>query len=158
MVLSSDPYFNASGYALLPIWMENGGYYQFMQCIFNSLEATAAEGTMTIRFFPATNNTEMGLFAANGVDDYGLSIVVRVSYAEEQSAGDVLVTKEYFYTEDLVKNSYENRARLTVAMGGCDELKDLVFTLAVVSETGIVYNSESFPYPHIEVGNGPNPF
>ena len=101
---------------------------------------------MKLEFTPNCTSAVLALMKQNGSSPYSISIVIRVSYTETQENGDINVTREYVYTDKLVQSAYKDSKGLTVEMDGCDELKDLVFTIAVVSDAGAENVSAQYTY------------
>ena len=133
---------NADGnWKVLPVWMD--GYYVFAkaQIYAPTFTVDAAAGSATVDFYPTFNQHFKSNVFNDGCEDNDVSIIITVTYME----GDIKVTKEYYYTTPMVQNAMQNKS-MTATMDGCDALTDLVFSIAIVTSSGVEVTSQNYIY------------
>ena len=124
---------------IIPVWMD--GYYAFAKAQIYNPSFSVADNTASISFIPTFNQYFKSNVFNNGCEDNDVSIIVNVTYME----GDIKVSKEYYYTTPLVQQALQNYP-LTAMITDCDQLTDVVFSVAIVTETGVQVATADYTY------------
>ena len=139
---------STSGYKVIPIWLDD--HYVFVQAATRSesFVRDLTAGTATTEFNVNFTYYVRQLMKTYGTSKYGASIVIRVSWTEEQESGDIAVSQEYVYSDKLVASAFTNSNKLKAVTAECDDesKKDLYFTIAVVTDAGVELSSQNYYY------------
>ena len=131
---------NADGnWKVVPVWMD--GYYVFAKAQIYNPTFTVEDNTAKLDFIPTFNQYFKSNVFNDGCEDNDVSIIINVTYME----GDIKVTKEYYYTTPMVQQAMANY-HLTATMSDCNELTDVVFSIAIVTAAGVVVSSANYVY------------
>lgn len=130
-----------NGWSVIPIYVD--GAYTFARAmIYRPIFSKPAQGVAKVEFVPTFNNYVKQNIFHDGCKDNDVSIIIRVAYME----GDIQVTREYYYTTPMVKASMLQSKSMFAEMSGCDSLKDLTFTIAIVTGSGVRVESQTYTY------------
>ena len=141
IALSQDaPDGAAAGYKIIPVW--NGDHYIFSQAVISNQKFEVNDGTAKVTFLPNFSGyIKNSLFKTDGCEDNDVSIIISVSWLES----GIRVTQEYFYTKSLVIDAMNNKG-LYAVMTGCDEKEELVFSISIVTNSGVKVVSQDYAY------------
>lgn len=129
---------------ILPVWVESTAETDVAHYIFTDVmvvdkgfDNTINEGdTVELNFQTAFTGHVRTTYLRNpeGIDGNGLSIIAGFSWFDE----GIVVSQEYFYTDDLVYNQATNNKPLLAGFNGCLNLQDLHVWIEFVADCGLV--------------------